>query len=101
MFCVLCSYVCLFVQIFCLGLLIASAVALNTIGDIFRDDTDDDSEVGQDRDQYRGVAGWLLFVAIAGIAVQVVMFIVRLLYYIEVISTQFMMFGIAVSFIFK
>ena len=76
-------------------------MVLNTIDDLFSDDIDDDSELGQDRDQYRGVAGWLLFVAIGGMIVQAVMFIVRLLYYVEVITSQFIIFGVVVSYIIK
>ena len=91
----------IYFQVICLGVLIACGVALNRIDDLFSDDIDDDSQAGQDRDQYRGVAGWLLFVAIGGIIVQGVMFIFRLLYYVEVITSQFIIFGVVVSYIFK
>ena len=54
----------------------------------------------EDMDQYRGVAGWLLFVAIAGIIVQAVMVITCALYYGEVIASQLVgvVFRIVVSF---
>ena len=44
----------------------------------------------------RGVAGWLLFVGIAGIVIQAVFTIVRVLFYIEVITEQYIIFGIVV-----
>ena len=84
-------------QVFCLGVLIASAVALSNI-DAFFENFPEDSEFSDDRDRYRGVAGWMLFVGIAGIVVQAVMTIVRALYYGEIITSQFVAFGIAVSF---
>ena len=84
-------------QVFCLGVLIASAVALSNI-DSFFEDASEDSDFADDRDRYRGVAGWMLFVAIAGIVIQAVMTIVRALYYGEVITSQFNVFGIIVSF---
>ena len=84
-------------QVFCLGVLIASAVALSNIDEFF-EYVPDDTDAADDRDQYRGVAGWLLFVAIAGIVVQAVMTIVRAFYYGEVITSHFAVFGIVVSF---
>ena len=91
------TLIAIYLQVFCLGILIASAVALNNIDEFF-EDVEDDTDDADNRDQYRGVAGWLLFVAIAGIVVQIVMVIVRALYYGEVITNQFVAFGIIVSY---
>ena len=91
------TLIAIYLQVFCLGILIASAVALNNIDEFF-EDVEDDTDDADNRDQYRGVAGWLLFVAIAGIVVQIVMVIVRALYYVEVITNQFVAFGITVSY---
>ena len=57
---------------------------------------DEDSEAAEDRDRHTGVAGWLLAVGIAGIIVQIIMVIFRGLYFIEVIRSQFFLFGIIV-----
>ena len=78
--------------------MIASAVALSSIEDLYPDDIDEDSSAAEDRDRYRGVAGWLLFVGIAGIITQSVMVVVRGLYYTEIVKSQFMIFAVMVSF---
>ena len=77
--------------------MIACAVSLSAIDDAFGG-ADDDTDLADDRDRYNGAAGWLLFVAIAGIIIQIIMLIVRALYYGEVITSQFIVFGIVVSF---
>ena len=91
------TLIAIYLQVFCLGILIASAVALSNINELY-EDVPDDSDAADDRDQYRDVAGWLLFVAIVGMVVQIVMVIVRALYYGEVITNQFVAFGIIVSY---
>ena len=85
------------IQAISLGVLIASAITITSVNDIFDDDIPDDSDVGRDRDRYRAVAGWLLFVCIAGIITQVIFAIVRGLFYGEVIISQFIAFGVVVS----
>lgn len=87
----------IFSQVICLGVLIASAVALASIDDLYSDDIDEDSTAADDRDRYRAVAGWLLFVGIAGIITQGVMVIVRGLYYAEIVKSLFMTFVAIVS----
>ena len=47
--------------------------------------------------RYRAVAGFMVFVGIAGIVTQVIFTIVRALYYGEVIISQFIIYGILVS----
>ena len=81
---------------FCLGIVIASAVALEAIDDFLRNAIDYPREM----DRYRGVAGWLLFVAIVGTISQAVMVIACALYYGEVIRSQLVgvVFRIVVSF---
>lgn len=76
--------------------MIASAVTLSTINDLFEDP---EGEAADDEEQYRGVAGWLLFVGIAGLITQVIVIILRGLYYGEIIKAQFVAFAIVVSLI--
>ena len=87
---------CWYLQVLCLGVLIASAVAISNINNVF-EDVDEDSDAADDRDKYRDVAGWLLFVGIAGLITQIIMAIIRGLYYGEVITSHFLIFGITVS----
>ena len=87
-------------QIFCVGTLISCGVTLSTIDDtiIFDDNfNDDDPELAEDRDAYRAVAGWLIFVSIAGIISQVLLLVFRLLYYCEAFSANFTVFTVIVS----
>jgi len=46
---------------------------------------------------YRAVAGFMVFVGIAGIITQVIFTIIRALFYGEVITSQFTVFGILVG----
>ena len=78
--------------------MIASAVTVSNINEIFEDP---EGEVEEDRNRYRAVAGFLVFVGIAGIITQAVLTIARALYYGEVITSQFTVFGIIVSYIIK
>ena len=87
---------CSYLQVLCFGILVASAVAISNINDIF-EGAPDGSDAADDRDKYRGVAGWLLFVGIAGLITQVAMAIIRGLYYGEIVTSQFIIFGITVS----
>ena len=91
------TLITIYLQVFCLSILITSVVALSNIDEFF-EDVEDDTYDSDNRDQYRGVARWLLIVAIAGIVVQIVMVIVRALYYVEVITNHFAIFGITVSY---
>ena len=86
----------MYLQILCLGVLIVSGAAIYYINDVF-EDVDEDSTLADDRDKYEDVAGWLLFVGIAGLITQVIMAIIRGLYYGEVITSHFLIFGITVS----
>ena len=91
-------------QIFCVGTLISCGVTLSTIDDtiIFDDNfNDNDSELAEDRDAYRAVAGWLTFVSTAGIISQVLLLVFHLLYYCEVFSTNFTVFAVIVSIYFS
>ena len=86
----------MYLQILCLGVLIASGAAIYYINDVF-EDVDEDSTLADDRDKYEDVAGWLVFVGIAGLITQIIMAIIRGLYYGEVITSHFLIFGITVS----
>ena len=97
-------------QVLCLGVLVASAVTLSTIGewnfisddipdDIPVDDIiPDDSSARKDRDRYRSVAVGILSVSIAGIISQVIMLIIHALYYFEIIKCRFCIFTVIVSY---
>ena len=80
--------------------MIASVITITNINEIFGDDIPDDTEAGRDRNRYRAVAGWLVFVGIAGIITQVIFAIFRGLYYGEAILSQFVIFGVVISLIY-
>lgn len=76
--------------------MVASAVVQSTITDI--DDLIELTEQQkEDRDRYRAVAGWLLFVGAGGMIIMVAMVIVRVLYYTEFLNARFVLFGVLVS----
>ena len=86
-------------QVFRLGVLISSSIALTKISDIF-----DDSEIplpdqgALNRDRYKGVAGYLVFASIIGMVIQIILAIVRGLFYSETLKKErYTMFGIVVS----
>ena len=83
-------------QIICLGMLIAAAVAISAI-----DDLDDfahqyDSEF-KHADSYRGAAGWLLFVGIVAVIYHGIMIFIRALYFSSHISNSFAGYSFTVS----
>ena len=86
-----------FLQAFCLGNLIASAITISTLNDLFGD-TDDRTVFSDEEAQYRGVAGWLMFVCMVGLIFQVIMVFFRALYFGEVMSAGFVGLGVVVSF---
>ena len=79
-----------------MGVIVSCEVTLSTVDGLFGE-VDDDSEAGEDRDTYNGVAGWLIFVSIAGIISQVILMIFRLLYYCEAFPANFTVFAVIVS----
>ena len=79
-----------------MGVLISCVTTLLTVDDLFGE-ADNDSEAGEDRDTYNAVAGWLIFVSIAGIISQVLLMVFCLLYYCEVFSANFTVFAVIVS----
>ena len=89
-------YICL--QVICCGVLIASAIAIANITDLFKNDGEDLTAV-DDRDKYRDVAESLLFISFAGSTTQIIIAIIRGLYYGEIITSWFAIFGITVSII--
>ena len=75
--------------------MIASAVTISTINDLVGDDSDSTSDVER---RYRGVAGWLVFLGVAGLIFEIIMAIFRGLYFGQVLSEGFVVFGVVVSF---
>ena len=75
--------------------MIASTATLSTIDDVFPVYISGDDK--EDRDRYRCVAGWILFVSIAGMISQAIMLIIRLLYHLQHLKHQFLTFTIIVS----
>ena len=68
-----------------------------TVNEIYGFDVNDfDDDAEEDKNRYRGVAGWLLFVSIAGIISQIVLAIIQSLFYAEVIQKQYSIFRIVV-----
>ena len=89
------SYVFI-IQIVCLAMLIAAAVAISAI-----DDLDDFAQQYGDEfrhaDSYRGAAGWLLFVGIAAVIYHGIMIIIRILFFTANIGHSFSGYSITVS----
>ena len=81
-------------QVLCFAVLVAAALTISTLDDIVGDS---DSTTDEEQ-RYRGVGGWLVFLGVAGLVVEIVMVIVRGLYYGQVISEGFVAYGIVVSF---
>ena len=78
-----------------MGIVIASAIALKVIDDLYSGDLDEETE--EDRDTYRGVATWLLAISVIIMIYQIIMLIIRILYIAKVIEANFIVFGIIVS----
>ena len=72
-------------------------MALSTTDDIYPDELPENSHFKDDRERYDGVASWLLFVSIIGIAVQSIMAMVRGRYFSDVIKSSFLVFSVLVS----
>lgn len=84
-------------QALCAGVLVVSGIAVSTIDNLFSD-IDDGTEASEDKTIYKGVAIALLFAASTGIVLQVVIIIIRGLYYVETIKYHFLVFSILVGF---
>ena len=80
-------FVCM--QVLCFAVLVASAITISTLDDIVGDS---DSTTDEEQ-RYRGVAGWLVFLGVAGLIIEVIMVIFRALYFGQVISEGFVVFG--------
>ena len=92
--CCICS-----TQLICLGIMIASAVALSTVAQInlFDDDIPDDSDSAEDRDRFRTVAGYVLCASVVGIVTQLLLAANRGFYHCKVIKPPFYIFKVLVS----
>ena len=86
----------IYLQVICCGVLVASAIAIADITDLFKNDGED-LTAADDRDKYRDVAVWLLSVGFVGLTTQIIIAIIRGLYYSEIITSWFAIFGITVS----
>ena len=81
-----------------MAVLIAAAVTVSITNesDLF----DNDSEASRhadDGESFRAVAGWLIFIAICGIAFEIVMAVTRALVNGEFLVVKFTMYGLVVS----
>ena len=85
-------------QVFCIGVLLNSAVALSNIDDIDKEYISDDWEDSDHRRRYRDIAWYLWGVAIAGIAVEITMLLVRGQYLAGNCKDNFITFAVIVSF---
>ena len=52
--------------------MIAAAITLTTITDVYPVDPPDNSESAADRDAYRGVAGWMVAIGAFGVVAQTI-----------------------------
>ena len=80
-----------FLQPFSLGVLIAASRVVSLIDDIYLDGS-------EDRDSYRGTAGWLIFLSGVCLLFQITMVVLRGLYFGQVLKVRFKIFAILVSF---
>ena len=79
--------------------MIASAITISTLNDLFGDADDRSSDtISDDEARYRGVAGWLVFIAVVGLIFEIIMVIFRGLYFGEVMTAGFVGLGAVVSF---
>ena len=78
--------------------MIASAITISTLNDLFGDN--EDRDISDEEAQYRGVAGWLIFVCVVGLVFEVIMVIFRGLYFGQVMEAGFVGLGVVVSFIY-
>ena len=88
-------YVCIvftLLQLLCLAILIAAAVAISAINDL-----DDYAGEYRHANDYRGAAGWLVFVAIVAIIYHGFMIFIRILYFTPIIDSFFSGYSFAVS----
>lgn len=78
--------------------MIAAAITLSTIDDVYPVDPPDNSEAAADRNAYRGVAGWLVAIGSLCMVVEVIMAIIRALYFAQIIPVGFVTFEALVRF---
>ena len=85
-------------QLFYIAVLISAAVTVSITNeiDIFDNDADA-SRHADDGESFRAVAGWLIFIAICGIAFEIVMAVTRSFILIEVLVVKFAIYGMVVS----
>ena len=81
------------IQIICLGISIAAALALSAVNDL--DDLFGDEY--KHADSIRAAAGWLLFVGIAAIIYHAIMIFIRAIYFSSNVSQGFAGFSFTVS----
>lgn len=92
------------IQVVCVGVVVGCAVTLSAIADslFFDDDTVEEVDaLEDDRDRFRAVAGWLLFASIAGIVSRIAMVVIRLVFHLDIIDSEsmlYLVFAVFVSF---
>ena len=77
--------------------MVSAAITLSTINDVFPDTLPDDSDPAVDREAYRGVAGYVVFIAGGCIIFQAIMILLRALYFGGVMTSGFVAYAIVVS----
>ena len=78
--------------------MIAAAITLTTITDVYPVDLPDNSESAEDRNAYRGVAGWMVAIGAFGVVAQTIMTIIRALYFGQIMTIGFVTFEAMVRF---
>ena len=78
--------------------MIAASRVIAIINDIYPGNLPDDSEAAKDRDTYRNTAMWLIIISDFCLAFQIIVNILRGLYFGEILTDRFIVFAIVVSF---
>ena len=78
--------------------MIAAAITLTTINDVYFVDPPDNSEAAADRNSYRGLAGWMVAISVFCVVVQIFMTIIRALYFGQIMTVGFVTFEAMVRF---
>ena len=91
---------CAHLQVLCFIILICAAVVSNAINDVIDAAEDEDIDDGEynNSGSYRSAAGWLIFVSIMGMLIEMAIIVIRILN-VSFINQNFFIFGLIVSIV--
>ena len=78
--------------------MIAAGITTATINDLFGEADDGGRSISDEEVRYRGVAGWMIFVGIAGLIFEVIMVLMHALISGQVMKSGIVTIGAVVSF---